>query len=287
MSVENTNKEAGGTSGRSLMRRVTRFGDGAGQVDEMPIIVEEPLSIRIDGRPYSVVMRTPGDETAHVAGFCLAEGLVDSPDDIVTIGFCTEEGTNVATVTLTAERRSVAGGLLDRRGFVSQTSCGICGKEVLQDMQQIMRPLAAQTRLTPDQIRVAVGMLLPRQKLHKQTRGAHAAMILDNDNRVLSMAEDVGRHNALDKAIGDLFWQEKLDSAVLGVMSSRLSYELVQKAARGGLEVLVGISRPTLLAVELAASLNMTLACAQDGQVLVFTGAERVGEQPPESEPSV
>lgn len=260
----------------SVSRQMTRYDDDTGISDDMEIIVEEPLSMRIDGRPYAVVMRTPGHETSHVAGFCLAEGLVETPDDIVTIGFCAEEGTNVATVTLTEARRAVAAELLERRGFVSQTSCGICGKEVLRDMQQILLPLASRTRFTRDQVMAAIDMLPPRQVLHKRTRGAHAAMILDEQTGFMAVAEDVGRHNALDKAIGQLFQRRELGKAVLGIMSSRLSYELVQKAARGGLEMLVGISRPTLLAVDLAASLNMTLACAQEGRLLVFTGKERI-----------
>ncbi len=240
------------------------------------LIVEEPLSIRINGEPYAVVMRTPGDENCHVAGFCLAEGLIDTPDDIATIGFCTEAGTNVATVTLTEPRRALVAPLLERKGFVSQTSCGICGKEVVADMQQILRPLPSRVRLSADRIKTAVAMFAQHQTLYDKTRGVHAALIVDDKNNLLAMFEDAGRHNALDKAIGRVLLDKKTETAVLGVMSSRLSYELVQKAARGGLEVLVGISRPTLLAVDLALSVNMTLICFQEGRLLVFTGEERI-----------
>ena len=100
------------------------------------LIAEEPLLIRIEGQPYSVIMRTPGEETFHVAGFCLAEGLVDEPDDLATVGYCSEPGSNMATVTLRAERRKKVEPLLKRRGFISQTSCGICGKELIKDLSQ-------------------------------------------------------------------------------------------------------------------------------------------------------
>ena len=103
------------------------------QTFEHELISEEPLLIRVEGKPYSVVMRTPGEETFHVAGFCLAEGLVDQPNDIATLGYCDEMDGNVATVTLQPERREKVLSLLDRRGFVSQTSCGICGKELIKD----------------------------------------------------------------------------------------------------------------------------------------------------------
>jgi len=241
-----------------------------------PLIIEEPLSIRIEGNPYSVVMRTPGDEIAHVAGFCLAEGLIDSPKDITTIGFCTEENTNVATVTLSADRKKKVADLLERKGFVSQTSCGICGKEVVKDLHQITSPVRTTLKITPDQVRKCADTLYAYQPLHQKTRSAHAALLFDMDLQVLAAAEDVGRHNALDKAIGKVFMDNKISDARFGVMSSRLSYELVQKAARAGLEMLIGISRPTSLGVDLARAVNMTLACVKDDDLYVFCGKKRL-----------
>ena len=93
------------------------------------LIREEPLSIRVQGKPYSVIMRTPGDEKAHVAGFCLAEGIVDTPDDIVSIAFCDGEDTNVVAVTLHPSRQHAVTDHLERREYISQTSCGLCGKQ--------------------------------------------------------------------------------------------------------------------------------------------------------------
>lgn len=239
------------------------------------LIIEEPLSIRIEGNAYSVVMRTPGDEIAHVAGFCLAEGLIDSPEDIVTIGFCTEENTNVATVTLTDARKNQVLDLLDRKGFVSQSSCGICGKEVVKDLHQITTPVKNNLSISVDQVIKCADLLYSFQPVHKETRSAHAALIFDKDIQVASAAEDVGRHNALDKAIGKVFMDNKISDARFGLMSSRLSYELVQKAARAGLEMLVGISRPTSLGVDLANAVNMTLACVKGDDLFIFCGEDR------------
>lgn len=250
------------------------------------LITEEPLSIRISGASYSVVMRTPGDETEHVAGFCLAEGIVDSPDDIVTISFCMEDQTNVATLTLTEKRRAQVTDLLARKGFVSQTSCGICGKEVIRDMQQILSPVAGRFMAKPDQIMQCVDTIASYQPIYRKTRGSHAAIIFDHQLQPMASAEDVGRHNALDKAIGKVFTLGQIKNACLGIMSSRLSYELVQKAARAGLEILVGISRPTALAVELARSVNMTLACAKDDKLMVFCGDYRISRPETADEPS-
>ncbi len=239
------------------------------------LIIEEPLSIRIEGNPYSVVMRTPGDEIAHVAGFCLSEGLIDSAKDIATIGFCTEDNTNVATITLTDNRKKKVVDLLNRKGFVSQTSCGICGKEVVKDLHQITTPVKNNFKISIDQARECANLLYSFQPLHKKTRSAHAALILDKTLQVLSSAEDVGRHNALDKAIGKIFMDNKISKACICVMSSRLSYELIQKAARAGIEMLVGISRPTSLGVDLARAVNMTLACSRGDDLMVFCGKDR------------
>ena len=94
------------------------------------LIGEEPLSIRIDGKPYSVVMRTPGDEIPHVAGFCLAEGIVDTPDDIVELAFCDGADTNVVTVTIKDSRKIKTAHILDRREYISQTSCGLAARKL-------------------------------------------------------------------------------------------------------------------------------------------------------------
>jgi len=232
--------------------------------------------VRIDGNPYVVVMRTPGDEIPHVAGFCLAEGLIDSPEEIVTIGFCTEDNTNVATVTLSEKRKAEVLDLLDRKGFVSQSSCGICGKEVVDDLHQITTPVNNRLKISINELRQCTDRLYSFQPIHKETRGAHAALILDKNLQVLSSAEDVGRHNALDKAIGKVFMDNRIANARFGIMSSRLSYELVQKAARAGLEMLVGVSRPTSLGVDLARAVNMTLACVKGDELMIFCGKDRI-----------
>lgn len=254
---------------------ILHFNSNQRHSHSQALIIEEPLSIRIEGKPYVVVMRTPGDEIAHAAGFCLAEGLIDTPEDIATIGFCLEERTNVATVTLTPARKQQVTDLLDRKGFVSQSSCGICGKEVVKDLHQITKPVRSTLRLSVAQAMACGERLSEFQPLHHKTRGAHGAVIFDKALQVLSAAEDVGRHNALDKAVGKIFLNGKINMASVGVMSSRLSYELVQKAARAGLEILIGMSRPTSLGVDLAQSVNMGLACARGDDLMVFCGKDR------------
>lgn len=240
------------------------------------LIGEEPLSIRVQGKPYSVVMRTPGDELAHAAGFCLAEGIVDTPEDIKVISCCDGADTNVVTITLEESRQSKITEVLDRRGFISQTSCGICGKEIVKDLYQSIQPIKNNVQIDAGLALESLENLSSHQPLRNQTRASHAAALYTSDFKLLSVAEDVGRHNALDKAIGKVFLDHRLDKASLLILSSRISYELVQKAARARIPVILAFSRPTSLAVELASKLTITLACLAKGSGLyIFCGENR------------
>jgi FdhD protein len=251
-----------------LQHKFIHWDKAAKKSAQQDLLGEEPLSIRIEGNPYAVVMRTPGDEIPHVAGFCLTEGIIDTPDDLTSIGFCEDDDTNVVTITLTPSRRGQITEILDRRGFISQTSCGLCGKELVKDLYQIIKPLEASQ---PIEIKKALTCLeaLPNiQPLRKQTLASHAAAIYSSDLD----------HNALDKAIGKVFLSRQLDRAELLILSSRISYELVQKSARARIPVILAHSRPTALAVDLAANLNMTVASLDDNDagLYVFCGEQRL-----------
>jgi FdhD protein len=250
-------------------RDITIVKDGRERSEAYTFIGEEPLSIRIQGAPYAVIMRTPGNEKAHVAGFCLGEGIVDAPGDMTNIAFCDGADTNVVTVTLTAHRRTRIADHLDRRTYISQTSCGICGKSIVADLVQALSPVVDTDPLDGAGALDRLRRLGELQPLRDQTRAAHGAAIYDHALDLLSVAEDVGRHNALDKAIGALFLDGRLPRARLLTLSSRISYELVQKAARAKIPVILAISRPTALAVELATALNMTLASLGKGETLM------------------
>ena len=262
------------------MVRLVHCEEGACQPREQDLISEEPLSIVVEDEPYSVVMRTPGEEIFHVAGFCLAEGLVDRREDFATLGFCEDMDPNVISVTLNPARKEKVSALLERRGFISQTSCGICGKEMVKDLTQSLTPIQDETKIGVTQAIATAGQLPDHQELYERTRASHAVMLFDAQFGVLAVSEDVGRHNALDKSIGKLFMGGQLSKACLAVLSSRISYELVQKAARAQLPVVISHSRPTALAVELGNNLNMTLACLDDESgLLVFCGEKRLTRQ--------
>ena len=240
------------------------------------MIGEEPLSIRIDDRPYVVVMRTPGEEVEQAAGFCLGEGIASSPDDIETIGFDETADPNMIDIWLKPERRLKIHDRLERRGFISQTSCGICGKAMLEDLEQRVSPMDDGFSIHIDRVFECIDTLSAMQEHYETTRCSHASLLFDKDLAVLSLAEDVGRHNALDKAIGKAFLDRSLSSAAMAVLSSRNSYELTQKAARARVPVVISNSRPTGLAVQMGTSLNMTLAYPDGDTLVVLCGAQRI-----------
>ncbi len=251
-------------------------GDAAHHKTALHLIREEPLSIRIQGKPYTVVMRTPGDEISHVAGFCLGEGLVDSPDDFKTLAYC-DDDVNVVTVSLTEACLSRVSPELDRRGFISQTSCGICGKEIIEDMKLKIPKVCDSGTLPFSLVFRCIGNLSEYQPLRSENKAAHGAVLFGKNGEVLSVAEDVGRHNALDKATGRLFLEKRLSEAAFLVLSSRASYEMIQKAGRAGIQAVFSLSRPTALAVTLADELGMTLACPDGTKGLfVFCGRHRI-----------
>jgi len=244
---------------------------------DLELIGEEPFLIRIDDKDYSVVMRTPGEEVFHAVGFCLGEGIVDSVDDFKTIGYDKDLDPNIINIWLTPERHEKIPHLLERKGFVSQTSCGICGKEMLKDLNQILTPAENGFKVEINRVFDCINKLSKNQKYYQRTRGSHAALIFDDQLSVISFAEDVGRHNALDKAVGTAFMDRTLSDAGILVLSSRISYELVQKAARAGLPVMISNSRPTALAVEMGRSLNMTLAFpVEDSELIIVCGENRI-----------
>lgn len=270
------NRPAVETKLNFIKKQVARIEKTGVVQTELGLINEEPLSIRVQGEPYAVIMRTPGDEKAHVAGFCLAEGIVDTLEEIGAIAFCDGSDTNVITVTLTPERRKKVHSHLERRGYISQSSCGICGKEIVEELSQSIKPISDNTVLDPARSLECLKALSSYQPLRKKTRAAHAAALYGTNHNVLSSAEDVGRHNALDKAIGRLFLEGRLKQAKLLTLSSRVSYELVQKSARARIPVILAISRPTALGVQLASELNMTIATLSPDQgLLVFCNGHR------------
>ncbi|MBF0303128.1 MAG: formate dehydrogenase accessory sulfurtransferase FdhD [Desulfamplus sp.] len=262
---------------KQLKQRIVQYYlPGITKENTLELLEEEPLSINVQGKTYSVIMRTPGEERAHAAGFCLAEGIIDKLDDISDIALCDGQDSNVAAVMLSKERICKVSHLLEKKGYVSQTSCGICGREIIDDLTEILKPVQKSITISFEQIMELVSSMDHIQHLRKRCSSSHGAAIFNRHREILSSAEDAGRHNALDKAIGKLFLEGKLNHASIALISSRASYEMIQKCARAGIEIVISMSRPTALACELGERLGMTLADVRDKGLYVFTCNQRV-----------
>ena len=231
------------------------------------VAVEEPLEIRVDKKPLAVTMRTPGNDEELALGFLYGEGLIDGPRDV---GLTDDLAGNVV---------EVSGPLLGdpgTRSFYTTSSCGVCGKGAIEQVEVLSAPLADGPEIERDVLAVLPDRL--RQPGFDRTGGLHATGLFDQWGSVISVREDVGRHNAMDKVIG---WALRegltpLRDHVLCV-SGRLSFELAQKACVAGAPILVGVGAPSSLAIELAQERGLTLAgFARNGSVNVYAGTERV-----------
>jgi FdhD protein len=257
-------------------RDVWRLSNGALAAEGATVIVEEPLQILVDGAPYSVLMRTPGDDTALAAGFCLAEGLIESRAEIGSIQSCAAEDRNQVAVTRTGARASEGPPTRPMQHAIA-SSCGLCGRELIEDIAKNLPPSAGEYLTSAQDLLVLGRRLQDEQRYFRPTGGTHAAGLFDASGELLSAAEDVGRHNALDKAIGRLLLEDRLGEAKVAVLSGRCSFEMVQKAARAGIPVVAAVSAPTALAIELAERSGLALVgFLRDTTLTVYVAAGRI-----------
>jgi FdhD protein len=266
------------------LRRVLRRGEGT--VDA--VAVEEPLEIRIDGETVAVTMRTPGADVDLALGFLLAEGIIEGAADVASVAHCGRPGEegygNVLDVRSAAGTRIDPERILEGRRFVTATSaCGVCGRRAIDGLLSRVRKVDASRRVPASLVPAAIEALAKVQPGFARTGGLHAAALVGDGGEVLAAAEDVGRHNAVDKAIGALVRAGRIGAggeppaAVLAV-SGRAGFEIVQKAAAAGVPVVASVSAPTSLAVDLADAAAIALAgFVRGGGMNVYAHPWRLG----------
>jgi FdhD protein len=230
------------------------------------VAAEEPLEIRLGGRPLAVTMRTPGHDFDLVHGFLTTEGVITGPGDVAGLRYCDSVDAdgrntyNVVDVDLAPgiEPPDIA---LDRH-FLTSSACGVCGKASIEALRTRTRfDVAADGLRVPLEVLLALpDRLRAAQQVFDKTGGLHAAGLFAADGELRAVREDVGRHNAVDKVIGDAVREGRVPLAgQLLVVSGRASFELTQKAAMAGIPVLAAVSAPSSLAVELAKDIGITL----------------------------
>lgn len=274
-------------------RKIHRYVlDGSPSALEFPVrhredvlAVEEPLEIRLGSLSFSVTMRTPGDDFDLVAGFLVSEGVIWSPDQLISLRFCAGEDENGVQTFNVVEAQLRPDVVLPDTGrhVYTSSSCGICGTDSIEAVRKSSHFSPADDTLTVPVRTLASlpDMLREAQAVFEATGGVHAAGLFSIDDgaaRLLCLREDVGRHNAVDKVVGWALREQRLPlSGTVLQVSGRASFELVQKAALAGIPVLAAVSAPSSLAVELAESSGVTLAGFSRGSSLnVYTGGHRI-----------
>lgn len=254
-----------------------RHGGSIGASD--CVAVEAPLEVRIGGVPFATIMRTPGQDRELVAGFLLAERVLRHPDDLGTIEHCRDQDAshpeNVVNVRLTGASAAEAAILLaGRRAVVASSACGVCGRRSIDDLAADCAPVESVADVSASVIAALPSTLRAAQSAFDRTGGLHAAGLFTLDGTLIASAEDVGRHNAVDKIIGGRVLRDLVPARqMLLCVSGRTSFEIVQKAWVAGLPCIVAVSAPSSLAIELADAAGITLiGFARDCGFNVYAG---------------
>lgn len=255
-------------------RTVWRAGELRG--GERAIPEETAIALSYDRVTHAVMMATPGDLEDFAVGFSLSEGIIASPDEIETIEIVPGDDGIELRMWLAGPRGDA---FTDRRRHLAgPTGCGLCGIESLEQAMRKPPPVDSDLRVTREMIGAAIASLRGAQRLNRETHAMHAAGFWQSGHGLVALREDVGRHNALDKLAGAMARDGVSAARGIVLLTSRVSVELVQKAAVMGAPVIVAISAPTGLALRTAETAGITLAAiARDDGFELFTHPHRIG----------
>jgi FdhD protein len=244
------------------------------------LAIEEPLEIRLAGRRFTLTMRTPGNDEELAAGFLLAEGFIANAEELGEIRRVRDSKgalePNAIDVILNVKAEGLRARL--KRNFTISSSCGVCGKTSIDAITQRITPIASRAKVMAATILALGAKLRDVQKVFAATGGLHACGLFNLEGQLLAAREDIGRHNAVDKIAGWALANAMLPlSKSLMMVSGRLSFEIVQKAAAAGVPILLAVSAPSSLAVELADETGITLVgFLRDASFNVYTHRARI-----------
>ena len=260
------------------LTQITEWEDGRIRTAEDSLAAEEPLEIRLAGKPLTVTMRTPGHDKELAAGLLLTEGLIEDQNQIASLrqeDLLYGPGDNLIDVELT----SGASPQTAQRNFVSASGCGVCGKAAIQDIRRRgLHSPAGTFTLAPETLCRLPDRLRNHQKIFGRTGGLHAAALFTAGGELLEVREDIGRHNAVDKVIGWALLSGRMPlSDCVMMVSGRGGFEIAQKALAAGVPVLASVSAPSSLAVKLAQEFGLTLVGFLRGRrFVVYSSPERL-----------
>lgn len=252
-------------------------GDSVSEVPER-VVEEGPLSLRVNGKPFTVTLRTPGDDRALALGLLFSEGLVETPEDLLAL-YEDSVGLDGASFwEASIKRRPALEARLGNRSLASTSSCGFCGKTEWDGAAACGPENAGEAlRLDSALLQACFRALRENQDLFGKTGGSHAAAVFAADGSLVAFGEDAGRHNAVDKCVGALWEKGRLREGAILCVSGRVSYEIASKAARAGFRALAAVSAPSSMAVEFCRENGITLiGFCRGPRATVYAHPERV-----------
>lgn len=266
-----------------------QYADGVGAPVEDALVVEAPLHIKVNGEAFTTTMRTPGDDRALTRGLLYTEGIVTDPNAALSFREIADPESGLAAcVEVTLDARDIEKEVDGRRSLLSGSSCGVCGTRDPADIAVYGPPLdtGAAHKLEVALIPVLLDRMKAKQVAFDESGGSHAAAIYDESGEVLAVREDIGRHNAVDKAVGSLLEAGRLADGRILFVSGRLSYEIIYKAYRAAIPFVLAVSAPSSMAVETAERLGMSVvAFCRDGRATVYSCGENVVTKGVEASP--
>ncbi|MFC2126856.1 formate dehydrogenase accessory sulfurtransferase FdhD [Bacteroidota bacterium] len=240
------------------------------------LVVEAPLEIQINNKAFTVVMRTPGNDDDLVKGLLFAENIYKDISDIA-IEIIETNKNSFVKVNVAISDDKLEKGYLNKRSLLSVSSCGICGKQELEDFNSSKPALKNNTRLDIKKLPALFQIMRDKQRTFDLTGGSHAAVLFDKNYKYLTLKEDIGRHNAVDKCIGNLLASNKLKEAKFMLVSGRVSYEIITKAFFAKINTIVAVSACSSLAVDYAKEFGICLVgFSRDGKSTVYAHPENV-----------
>lgn len=245
-----------------MNRRIAAVKYTAGQPEETNELLteEEALQIKINGSPYTITMRTPGEDKVLTAGLLFTERVIRGREDIISVTEIPAPlGNHTLIVDAQVAQKALDGKNLVNRSIASSASCGVCGKIELCDLHTPEPPLQSNEKVDVGLIPYLLQQMQAKQSTFERTGGSHGAAIFDIAGTLLSVKEDIGRHNAVDKVIGDLLLKDMLQDASILFISGRVSYEIAAKCAEASIPFLLAVSAPSSLAVDFCQRKGITL----------------------------
>ncbi|TVZ55577.1 FdhD protein [Lutibacter sp. Hel_I_33_5] len=252
-----------------------KFKDSKNSILDDTVVIEAPLQININNQPYTVVMRTPGNDLELIRGLLFAEDIYKSSQNIEV--HITEEDNYSSIINCTITKDKIGKGYLNKRTLLSVSSCGICGKKELSDIKVSGEKLANHSQISRQEISDMYAKMYQYQETFRASGGSHAAAVFDTSKELLTIKEDIGRHNAVDKCVGDLLENNQLKKGKSLFVSGRVSYEIVSKAFIAKIPIIVAVSACSSLSIDFAKEFGICLiGFSRETKMTVYSNPQYV-----------